>query len=87
MLGKMRSCATGERSNMVIRTVVLKKFNYTGKTVSGRKFIPHSQSLLTVSIRIYFSQSQSRENVPVHMYIPHSQSKENVSVRMYIPND
>jgi len=43
MLGKMRSCATSERSNTVIRTVVLKKYNYIGKIISGHKYIPHSQ--------------------------------------------
>ena len=30
-LGKMRTCATGERSNTKIRTVELKKYNYTTK--------------------------------------------------------
>ena len=29
--GKMRSCATGEHSNMEIRIVELKKYNYTVK--------------------------------------------------------
>ena len=44
-LGKMRSCATGEHSNTEICIVVLKKYNYTGEIISGRKYIPHSQSL------------------------------------------
>ena len=68
-LGKLRSCATGERPNTIIGTVVLKKYNYTGEIISGRKCIPHSQPLLNVSI---------------HIYIPHSRSKENVFVRRYI---
>ena len=68
-LGKMSSCATGERSNTEIRTVELNKYNYKGEIVFGRKYIPHSQTPL---------------NVSVHMYIPHSHSKENVSVRRYI---
>ena len=34
--GKMRSCATGERSNTEIHTVELKEYNYTGEIVSGR---------------------------------------------------
>ena len=72
MLGKIRSCVTGERSNKVISTVVLKKYNYTGKIIYGRKYIPHSESPLNVSIRIY---------------IPHSRSKENVFVRRYITHD
>ena len=42
MLGKMRSCATGERANMVICTIVLKKYNYTGGIIFGHKYIPHS---------------------------------------------
>ena len=41
-----------------------KKIQLYGEIVSGRKYIPHSQSLLNVSVR---------------MYIPHSRSKENVS--------
>ena len=64
----MRSCATDERSNTEIRTIELKIQLY-GKIVSGRKYIPHSQSPL---------------NGSVHIYIPHSRSKENVSVRRYI---
>ena len=71
-LGKMRSCATGERSNMVIHKVVLKKYNYTGQIVFDRKYIPHSQSRLNVSIRMYIPHSQSKEHVSVSMYIPHS---------------
>src|SRR3989337_2372452 len=74
-LGKMRSCAIGERSNMVIRTVVLKKYNYTGEIVSGRKYIPHSQSPLNVSIRIYIPPSRSKENVSVPRYITHNFSR------------
>ena len=71
-LGKIRLCATGERSNTVIRTVVLKKYNYTGEIVSGRKYIPHSQSPLNVSVRIYIPHSRSKENVSVHKYITHN---------------
>jgi hypothetical protein len=71
-LGKMRSCATGERSNTVIRTVVLKKYNYTGQIISGRKYIPHSQSPLNVSVSTYIPHSQSKEYDSVSMYIPHS---------------
>ena len=43
-----------------------KKYNYTGEIISGRKYIPHSQSPL---------------NFSVHMDIPHSRSKENVCAR------
>ena len=71
-LGKMRSCATGERSNTVIHTVLLKKYNYTGEIVSGRKYIPHSQSPLNVSIRMYIPHSPFKEYVSVSTYIPHS---------------
>ena len=41
MLGKMRSCATkyGYTYNSA------KKYNYTGKIIFGRKYIPHSQAL------------------------------------------
>ena len=53
MLDKMSSCATGEHSNTEIRTVVLKKYNYIGEIISGRKYIPHSQSPLNVSVRMY----------------------------------
>ena len=67
----MRSCATGERANMVIHTVVLKKYNYTGEIVSGRKYIPHSQSPLNVSVHMYITHSQSKEYVSVSMYIAH----------------
>ena len=62
-LGKMRSCATGEHSNTEIRTVVLKKYNYTGEIISGRKYIPHSQSPLNVSVRIYILHSHYKENI------------------------
>ena len=62
-LGKMRSCATGERSNMVIRTIVLKKYNYIGEIISGRTYIPHSHSPLNVSVCIYIPHSHSKENV------------------------
>ena len=34
-LGKMRSCATGKRSNTEICTIELKKFNYTAKLFSA----------------------------------------------------
>ena len=71
-LGKMRSCATDERSNTVIRIVVLKKYNYTGKIISGRKYILHSQSPLNVSVRIYIPHSRSKENVSVRRYITHN---------------
>ena len=63
--GKIRSCATSERSNTEICTVELKIQLY-GEIVSGRKYIPHSQSPLNVSI---------------HIYIPHSHSKENICAR------
>ena len=71
-LGKMRSCATGERSNMEIRIVELKKYNYTREIVSSRKYIPHSQSPLNVSVRMYIPHSRSKENVSVHRYITHN---------------
>ena len=70
-LGKTRSCATGERSNTVIRIVELKKYNYTGEIVSGRKYIPHSQSPLNVSIRMYIPHSRSKKFVSISMYIAH----------------
>ena len=70
-LGKMRSCATGERANTIIRTIVLKN-NYTGKIVSGRKYIPHSQPPLNVSVRMYIPHSPSKEYVYISMYNPHS---------------
>ena len=57
---------------MDIRTVVLKEYNYTGEIISGRKYIPHSQSPLNVSVRIYIPHSRSKENVSVHMYITHN---------------
>ena len=46
-LGKMRPCAIGEHSNTEIHTIVLKKYNYTGEIIFGRKYIPHSQSPIT----------------------------------------
>ena len=73
--GKMRSCATDERSNTEIRTVELKKYNYTSEIVSGRKYIPHSQSPLNVSVRMYIPHSRSKENVSVHTYITHNFSR------------
>ena len=54
---------TGEHSNTEIHTVVLKKYNYTRKIISGRKYIPHSQSPLNVSVRIYIPHSHYKENV------------------------
>jgi len=62
-LGKMRSCVTGEHSNTEMHTVVLKKYNYTGKIISGRKYIPHSQSPLNVFVRIYIPHSHYKEKV------------------------
>ena len=73
--GKMRSCATGEGSNMEIHTVELKKYNYTSEIVSGHKYIPHSQSPLNVSVRMYIPHSRSKENVSVHRYIIHNFSR------------
>ena len=49
-----------------------KKYNDVGEIISGRKYIPHSQSPLNVSVRIY---------------IPHSRYKENVFIRRYITHD
>ena len=81
-LGKMRSCATGERSNTEIRIVELKIQLY-GEIVSRRKYIPHSQSPLNVSFRMYIPHGGSKKNISVRIYIPHNRSKENVSVRRY----
>ena len=64
-LGKMRSCATGERSNTKIHKIEL-KIQLDGEIVSGRKYIPHSQSPLNVSVRMYIPHSRSKENVSVH---------------------
>ena len=61
----------GEHSNIEICTVVLKKYNYIGKIISGRKCIPHSQPPLNVSVRIY---------------IPHSHYKENICARWHNAN-
>src|SRR5215216_5768874 len=72
MLGKMSSCATGERPNTEIRTVELKKYNYTGEIISGRKYIPHNQSLVNVSVHMYIPHNCSKENVSVHRYITHN---------------
>src|SRR4051812_6589502 len=63
---KMRSCATGERSNLEIRTIELKIYNYTSEIVSSRKYIPHSQSLLNVFVRMYIPHSRFKENVSIH---------------------
>ena len=52
-----------------------KKYNYTGEIVSGRKYIPHSQSLLNVYVRMYIPHSRSKENVSVHRYITHNFSR------------
>ena len=49
-----------------------KKYNYTGEIVSGRKYIPHSQSLLNVSVRMYIPERPSKEYVSYSMYNPHS---------------
>ena len=76
-LGKMRSCAIGERVNTVIHTIVLKKYNYTGEIFSGRKYIPHYESPLNVSIRMYIPHSHSKENISVHRYITHNFSPLN----------
>ena len=73
-LGKMRSCATGERSNTEIRTIELKIELY-GEIVSGRKYIPHNQSPLKVSVRMYIPHSRSKENVSIHRYITHNFSR------------
>ena len=62
---------TDEHSNTEIRTIVLKKYSYTGEIVSGHKYIPHSQSPLNVSVRMYIPHSPSKENVSVHRYITH----------------
>ena len=70
-LGKMRSCATGERANTIIRTIVLKN-NYTGAIVSGLKYVPHSQAPLNVSVCMYIPHSRSKESVSVHRYITHN---------------
>ena len=75
MLGKMRSCVTDERSNTEICIVELKKYNYTGKIVSGRTYIPNSQSPRNVSVRMYIPHSRSKENVSVHRYITHNFSR------------
>ena len=61
-LGKMRSCATGERSNTDTYSRA-KKYNYTGEIISGHNYIPHSQSPLNVSIRIYIPHIHYKENV------------------------
>ena len=60
----------GEPSNTEIRIIGL-KHNYTGEIVSGRKYIPHSQSPLNVSVRMYIPHSLSKENISVHRYITH----------------
>ena len=73
-LGKMRSCATDKCSNKEIRIVELKMQLY-GKIVSGRKYIPQSQSPLNVSIRMYIPHSRSKETVSVHRYINHNFSR------------
>ena len=49
-----------------------KKYNYTGEIISGRKYIPHSQSLLNIFVRMYIPHSHSKENVSVHRYIKHN---------------
>ena len=54
---------TGEHSNTERRTLVLKKYNYTGEIISGRKYIPHSQSPLNVSVCIYIPHSHYKENI------------------------
>jgi len=60
MLGKKRSCATGEHSNTYNSA---KKYNYTGEIIYGHKYISHSQSWLNVFVRIYIPHSHSKENV------------------------
>ena len=72
--GKMRSCATGERSNTEIRTIELKIQLYD-EIVSGRKYIPHSQSPPNVSVSMYIPHSRSKENVSVHRYVTHNFSR------------
>ena len=64
-----------------------KKYNYTGEIVSGRKYIPHSQSPLNVSVRIYIPHSRSKENVSVHRYITHNFSREIVCGSVAIAHD
>ena len=49
-----------------------KKYNYIGEIISGRKYIPHSQSPLDVSVRIYIPHSQSKENISVRKYVTHN---------------
>ena len=71
-LGKIKSGATDERSNTVIRKVVLKRYNYTGEIISGRKYIPHSQFPLNVSVRIYMPHGHFKENVSIRRYITHN---------------
>ena len=48
---------------MEIRTIELKIQLY-GKIVSGRKYIPHSQSPLNVFVRMYIPHSRSKETFP-----------------------
>ena len=43
--------------------ISVKKYNYTGEIITGHKYIPHSQSPLSVYVRIYISHSHSKENV------------------------
>ena len=52
-----------------------KKYNYTGEIVSGRKYIPHSQSPLNDSVCMYIAHSRSKENISVHRYITHKFSR------------
>ena len=52
-----------------------KKIQLYGKIVSGRKYIPHSQSPLNVSIRMYIPHRRSKENFSVHRYITHNFSR------------
>ena len=51
-----------------------KKIQLYGKIVSGRKYIPHSQSPLNVSIRMYIPHSQSTKKIrsyvhPTQVYV------------------
>ena len=49
-----------------------KKIQLYGEIVSGRKYIPHSQSPLNVFVRMHIPHSRSKENVSIHRYITHN---------------
>ena len=67
--GKMSSCATGERSNMEIRTTELKKYNYTAKLF----LVPSTSHTVAKHFRPYVYPTQSLQGKRFRSQVHHTQ--------------